>query len=217
MVEKCVNLTIMTAPSNVVVEDFEVYLAGTTTPVSVLNIGEHFDMVVYVSNTGGIAHEVVIQVKHGETVIRGGTFEIGECPPESPLAITFDDEYFGAIGIYNLCGVASGNGITPTQDCKSIEAIAEYRLEVMEVPEILPSTVELGDPVSITVKYKNTGNILLPANKGRITLTANLANIDQRLIPGLAPGASGSYSVNWTAQAAGTYSICATVSYVGGE
>jgi|GEM_PF-3957284 hypothetical protein len=213
MSEKCVYLSVATTPSNVVVENLEIYLMGTRTPVSVINIGEHFDMAVYVSNTGGSASGVSIQVKIGESVIAGGTYTIGEYPVSSPMEIIFEDRYFGNPGTYTLCGIASGTGITTTQDCKNIEAVGEYFLEITEAPIISPPTVELGNPVTINVKYKNTGNIALPANVAHILITSNYQVIDDRAIGQLAPGATGTYNISWTATEAGTYSVCARVNY----
>lgn len=214
MVEKCVNLSVATTPSNVVVEDFEVYLHGTSTPVSTINVGDHFDMVVYISNTGGPATGVAVQVKVNSSTIASGVYDIGQYSPSSPMVVTFSDRYFDEVGSYPLCGSASGTGITTTQSCKTINVVGEYRLEITQAPVISPSSVQLGNPVSITIYYRNTGVATLPANVGRITLSANSQMIDQRLVQELSPGASGSYSLFWTATEAGSYSVCASVSYV---
>lgn len=214
MVQKCVNLSVSTTTPNVVVEDFEVYNPGTTTPVSTINVGEHFDMVIYISNTGGAATGVVIQVKIGSDIVASGVYNVGQYSPSSPMAVTFPNRFFDEVGSYTMCGIASGPGITATQDCKTLQVVGEYNLEITQAPIISPPTVQLGSPVSISVSYRNSGIITLPANKGRITLTAGSQTIDQRLVQELAPGASGSFTVSWTASSAGSFTVCATVSYV---
>jgi hypothetical protein len=214
MVQKCVNLSVATTTPNVVVEDFEVYNPGTTTPVSIINVGDHFDMVIYISNTGGAAAGVVVQVKIGSDIIASGVYDIGQYSPSSPMTVTFPDRFFDEVGSYTLCGVTSGSGITTTQDCKTLQVVGEYRLEITQAPLISPQSVQLGNPVSITVYYRNTGIITLPANKGRITLTAGSQTIDQRLVQELSPGASGSFTMSWTAGSAGSFTVCAAVSYV---
>lgn len=214
MVEKCTNLSVTAEPSNVVVEDFEVYLTGTTTPVSVVNIGERFDMVVYISNNGSTADSVLVQVKSGSDIVAARTISVEPHDPINPLPVEFTDRYFGEVGTYNLCGIASGPGLPTTQKCKMVEAVGEYRLEITQNPVITPTVVEFGNPVTVKVDYKNSGTVDLPASTGRITITANNGNIDQRLIGALAPGEVGSYQIAWTPDEAGTYSVCAIVSYV---
>lgn len=214
MVQKCVNLSVATNPSNVVVEDFEVYSSGTTTPVSIINVGDHVDMVVYISNTGAAAPGVVVQVMIGTSIIASGVYDIGQYSSSSPMVVSFTNKYFDEVGAYTICGSTSGAGVTPTQDCKSLQVVGEYRLEITQAPLISPQSVQLGNPVSITVSYRNTGVITLPANKGRITLTAGSQTIDQRLVQQLSPGASGSYTLSWTASEAGSFTVCAAVSYV---
>jgi hypothetical protein len=80
-------------------------------------------------------------------------------------------------------------------------------LEVTSV-SVDPSTAYMGQPVTITVKVKNTGNA---PGSGRVRVTADGTPLGDYPTGTIQPGSEASVSFTWATGRAGTYQICASL------
>jgi subtilase family serine protease len=80
-------------------------------------------------------------------------------------------------------------------------------LEITSI-SVDPSTAYMGQPVTITVKVKNTGNA---SGSGKVRVTADGTPLGEYPTGTIQPGSETSVSFTWATGRAGTYQICASL------
>lgn len=182
MAQVCSTLSVQATNPNVVVEAVEMYISGTSSKVTTITQGQAVDIVVWISNSGGPASNVLVEAKVGTTVVGSQTVaSVPTIPSSNPTYIEFTNRQIGSAGSYQLCGAVSGAGVTANSKCISVtvqQPAAQVVVERVEAylagTNTKVTSITQGQAVDVVVWVSNVGgpatNIRIDAYVGSTTL-----------------------------------------------